>query len=374
MSRDPQLRFVHREIVLLTVLVAVTIAAFFITRAVATGNRRIRTQDAEAWYAEGQSAARNADLERAVTAFRQAAIKDADNIRYRLALAQALARAHHDDQARRTLLALRDLQPEDPDTNLQLARLERSTDPDAAIRYYQSTLVEWWRPDRLSERRDARTELIQYLLDRGDRSHALAELLVLVVDLPDDGDAQSAAGRLFLAAGDPRRALERFTAALRLAPGSAAAHAGAGEAHFELGEYAQAIREFADASSLSTRSQELMQVSQLVLSADPLAPRLSSTERKRRLKAALAYLKERLGSCGASPPPAQTADLESLRLEIVAFDKTITEVAARDLTDTIEEGLNAIARTERALEGRCGSAPPLDRALGLITRRHGIEG
>jgi hypothetical protein len=112
-------------------LVGVTVASFFGTRAVAQSNEALHRRQAAAGFDAAQRASPGGNTETAVAGLRRAVLKDPENRRYRLALAQALA-ASHLDEATRVLLALRDTQPEDPDTNLQLARLEaRGSDADA---------------------------------------------------------------------------------------------------------------------------------------------------------------------------------------------------------------------------------------------------
>lgn len=147
-------RFVHRELILLTILVSVTIAAFFGTRAVAHSNDALRRRQAAAWFDAAQHASHGGNVETAVAALRRAVTKDPENRRYRLTLADALAASRLDDEARRALLALREAQPEDPETNLRLARLEaRGADANATRRYYQNALAGLWRPEQVEERR-----------------------------------------------------------------------------------------------------------------------------------------------------------------------------------------------------------------------------
>jgi predicted Zn-dependent protease len=140
------------------------VATFFGTRAVARGNEAMRRRQAAAWFEVSQRASRAGSAETAVTALRRAVSMDSGSRRHRLALADALEMAGFDEEAKRALLALRDAEPEDPDANLELARLEaRGSDTDAARRYYQSALAGLWRPEHADERRMARIELVEFL-------------------------------------------------------------------------------------------------------------------------------------------------------------------------------------------------------------------
>lgn len=231
-------RFVHREIVFLTVLVGVTVAVFFATRGFAVSNKILRLKDARAWYKRGEQALQGGDLEAAVAALRRATGKDPNDAGYRLALARALTAAHQDEAARQMLLGLREQQPEDSETNLELARLEaRRGDRTAVGRYYQTAIVGLWPAAQRPAQRRVRTEFIEFLLEHGERDRALSELLVLEAGLPDDGPSQRTAGRMLLAAGDARRAAAHFSRALRVDPNDQVALAGAGEASFEVNDW-----------------------------------------------------------------------------------------------------------------------------------------
>ena len=85
--------------------------------------------------------------EPAIRALRRATAINRDNRTYRLALAAALAADRQDDAARQVLLGVRELTPEDPDVNVQLARLEgapRRSDWDGAVLPERGVrLVEW---------------------------------------------------------------------------------------------------------------------------------------------------------------------------------------------------------------------------------------
>lgn len=72
-------RFVHREVILLAILVGATIAAFFGTRAIAHSNEQLRRRQAAAWYATAQQASSRADRPSTIAALRRAVSKDREN-------------------------------------------------------------------------------------------------------------------------------------------------------------------------------------------------------------------------------------------------------------------------------------------------------
>lgn len=374
-AAQPESRLVHRELVLLCVLIGITAAAFLLTRAMAASNREMRRQEAAAWFASAQEHADAGRHDGAIARFRRAVSTDPDNRRYHLALASALAVSRQDAAAERVLLGLRERQPEDADTNLQLARLEaRRDEVDAARRYYQSALAALWRPEDADTQRSLRTELVRFLLAHGERARALSELLVLTATSPDDAGAHREVGRLFLDAGDPSRALLHFSRTLEAAPRDRDALAGAGEAAFELGDYGRARRYLRATSADDGRLADLQRVAELVLAHDPLAPRLSFAERRRRLTAGFRHAAERLDTCLArqrADAAAGPGDLNGLRAEAAAFAPALAARRARP--ELIEEGVDLVYRIERTIEGACGAAAPLDRALLLIGRRHGLD-
>ncbi len=370
-------RFVHREIVILAVLVGVTIAAFFLTRRLAASNDMLRLQDARAWYLQGQQALQRGDLEAALMALRRAAAKNPTDLAYRLALARALIAEHDDDAARQMLLVLRDEQPEDAETNLELARLEvHQGDRPAVGRYYQAAIGGLWRADQRALQRQVRIEFIEFLLDHGERDRALSELLVLEASLPDDRSSQLAAGRMLLAAGDARRAGDHFTRVLRLDPNDQVALAGAGETSFELGDFERARRYFDALIAATPRATELRTITDFVLNDDPLAPRLPINERRRRLSIGVGQIVQRLETCqarGLAERQDPGADLEPVLVEARGLDAVLHAVKTRSAFDDIEGGFDLVVRGERVANRACGMSDPLDHALLLIAGRHGLD-
>src|SRR3954466_1863030 len=96
----------RREVLQLSILIVVTVAAFFVTRAFAASNRAMNRQDAAEWYRQGRADESAGHLQDAVAAFRRAAARDRTDRRYALALARALALTGSAGEARRTLTAL----------------------------------------------------------------------------------------------------------------------------------------------------------------------------------------------------------------------------------------------------------------------------
>ena len=367
--------FVQREIFVLVVLVGVTIAAFVVTRNVAAGNDELRRQQAVLWFEAGQEALQSGSVEPAVMTLRRAVLRDPENREYRLALASALATSRLDDEAKRVLDILREAEPEDPETNVQFARIEaRGADADTARRYYESAIAGLWQPEDAEERRTVRLELIDFLVARQERARALSQLLAMDANLPADKDVEVQVGRLFLSAGDPRQALDRFVSALDVDPESGPALAGAGESAFELGDYVEARRYLNAAPEDDEGVATLREVSEFVLESDPLEPRLAVSERSRRLLMMFEQATASLAICLADPSVGGRESLEVLQVETADFDAAVAEQRPGDLRDLIDEGVDLVYRIERSIELRCSTPiTSLDRALLLIGRRHGFE-
>jgi tetratricopeptide (TPR) repeat protein len=366
---------IHREIILLAFLIGIAVVGFFATRAIAAGNQRMRLRDAQAWYDLGRRDLGAGHTGDGVAKLRRAVSKSPQDRRYLLTLAAALTADRQDEAARQVLVELRDASPEDVDVNVELARLEaRQGHIPEAVRYYQNALNALWTGDRPEPRRRLRIELVHLLLAHGQRSRALSELLTMTANL-DNAPSQVEAGRLFLAAGDPRRALDRFTDALGLDPGDPEALAGAGEATFAMADYARAQQFLAAAPAGMDTVAELRQLTDLVLSKDPMAPRLPTSERIRRLVEDVKHVQARLDAClpGSPLDEKQSDDLDGLRHQLSEFLSRFRGRPVRASSDLIESGVDMLGRVEKQIGRRCGPVEAIDQSLVLIARRHGLE-
>jgi Flp pilus assembly protein TadD len=365
--------FIHQEILKLAILIGLAIVAFFVTRAIAASNRSMTERDAAEWYARGEQALAEGDSSHAVEAFRRATILKRGDRQYTLALARALLVTHENDGAERALLGLRESAPEDPDVNLELARLESARgDATSALRYYHNALYAPWPAEQTDARRAVRLELIRFLMAAHQSSRAESELVALTSDLPNSLALHLEVGDLFLAVGDNQRALDQWEQALRLAPQDRAALAGAGRAAFAIGDYETAQRHLHDLPDPSPDLRDMRALVDLVIAEDPLTARIGSAARRRRLTDALSHLSQRLQTCNAGAAGGTTpAVLSRLADETAAFTMELARDPALE-SDTIENGLELVNRGERAVISACPPAQNLDRALMLIAARHGV--
>jgi tetratricopeptide (TPR) repeat protein len=359
-------RVIRAETVRLAVLVAVAAVTFAATRQLAQARHARDQQDAAAWYTRGQQLAQQGDLEGAASAFRRAMSKRPETA-YVLELADTLVRAGALDAASRVLLRRRDATPEDPEINRALARVAAAQgEVTAATRYYHNALYGPWTSH--DGPRALRLELIRFLLGHDDNRRAIAELIAASTDVPDEPEAHLQLGTLLAEAGDPARALDQFSRALRLAPRHRAALEGAVGAAFALGDY-ERVRRYALPADAAAETRQLRAVADLVVTQDPLATRISAATRHRRLRTLVDRARARVRTCAAAGDPAaasiagQVTALDAMRLDRPAV--------GRD-AEVIEAALLVLADLHRRLDGICGERTPLDRALALIADRHGV--
>ena len=334
MRLKDRIQAIHKEIMLLILLCIAIVPMLFFTRAMATRNRAMHARIATIWYQEGKESFQAGDFKAAIGFFRNATTYDHANEEYSLALARALAGENNAPEARPTLLKLRESSPENGEINLDLARLTaKMGDVPDAVRYYQNALYGVW-PDKEKEldqrRRAVRAELVELLLQHGESTSALSELLILSRDIPDTASEHVRIGQLFLKAQDPARSLDHFMRALRLDRSNADALVGAGQSAFDLGKYSVTVRYLDVAFRLGMRSEastHLLDISKHVLADDPLAATIGVDDRARRLLRGFARAEKRLTACLEGRPAGYTpvspvlsalqSEAESLRPNLI---------------------------------------------------------
>jgi tetratricopeptide (TPR) repeat protein len=238
-----------------------------------------------------------------------------------------------------------------------------------AVRFYHNALYAPWGTDQAAARRLLRAELIRFLLDNRQRRAAQSELLALSADLPEEAAPHTETGELFARAGDDRHALDQFQRALRIAPDDASALAGAGQAAFALGDYVQARKYLAFAPGNAQGVAATREIVEEILLRDPLAGRMPNTQRERRLRANLAYLRGRLDACVAQRAGAEGApELAGLRDAVNVFEADLARTRDRD---AIESGVELSDTIASQVAQSCPPATAVDQALVLIGRRHG---
>jgi tetratricopeptide (TPR) repeat protein len=378
-EKEPGLRYyLKREPLILAVLSALAVMSFLAV----SGLSRIYHAQQESlgnrWFTRGVADLKERHFDRAVSECRTALLYSRDNYTYQLELAEALIGLKRTDEAYAYLINLWERQPENGLVNLELARIAvQRGQTEQALRYYHNAIYAIWPGDQEVERRNARLELIEYLLSINAKTQAQAELIALAENLADDPSQHARVADLFVQAQDYEHALAEYRVTLKLDRHNPVALAGAGLAAFELGRYPLAERYLQAAVAANpndTQSSARLRMTELVLKMDPFQRQISVEQRHRIVIQAFAAAGERLKSCpaaGSSKRPASTAISQpSLADQWAKLKPEITEQGLRINPDLVEAAMNLAFEIERQTNAACGPPTGIDMALLLISRLH----
>ena len=147
--------------------------------------------------------------------------------------------------------------------------------------------------------------------------------------------------------------------------------AGAGLAAFQLSDYPLARTYLLRANGNDQNVRATAELVDLILANDPLANRIGATARARRLASNFSYVQQRLGQCVERRANTEPTDEErDLQRDAQDFEEELDSPAIRE-QDTVEAGVDLIARIERHLVQACLPDTLLDRALIRIGELHG---
>jgi tetratricopeptide (TPR) repeat protein len=296
-------------VVVLLVLTLAAVAAFAAVSHLVTRFNLNQQARGRKLYALGRADMDARNPARAIDEFRAALTCDRSNPQYQLNLGRALRDTGRLDEAESYLESLWERTPEDGTINLALARVAaRRGSLDDATRYYHNAIYGLWSADAEVNRRKARVELVEFLLQKNAVAQARAELVALTDFLPPDHALHLQAAELLVQAQDYPNALAEYEKVLRLNRDNdhendrhnTAALAGAGDAAFHAGRYRTAERYLQDAINANPQdahSRNLLATASLILETDPFVRRISDAERNRRIAADFAAAGKRLNSC-----------------------------------------------------------------------------
>jgi tetratricopeptide (TPR) repeat protein len=348
---------------LLAALVALFVATGLLTRVY----REQQRERAERYFERGQELTSRGRPQQAIEQLRAARSFARDNLDYRRALALALWESGQRGEAETHFLELRRADPTDGLTNLILARISaaRGSKGDAET-YYRTAIFGQWPENVRQNRIQTRFELVELLQNSGAKLQAVAELLQLLEEAPEDVDSRLRAGRLLLASGDAEHAAAVFRDMIRNLEGRAETYAALGEAEFAMGNYLSARTAFRRARALAPDDEGVAKRAALadeIVSLDPTLRRLGSAERLRRSRAVLLQTIESLEACVAAheePPPAVLSD-------VLAPARAALETRPRrgETDDVVETNLSLAEQLWNLRPEVCGpgAVPPEPLAL-----------
>lgn len=368
-------RYLRQQPVMLALLAVLAVIFFLAVTGLSQAYHAERDALGERWFTRGVVDLSARKYDSAVTEFRSALLYSRDNYTYQLNLAEALIGLKRTGEAAAYLTNLWERQPEDGLVNLELARIasdKRQT--EQALRYYHNAIYAAWPSDREGKRRDARLELIEFLLNTGAKAQAQSELIALQENLGDDPLQQERVGDSFLRVRDYEHALAAYRQSVKLEPDNRAALAGAGFAAFQLGRYplAQLYLEEAVAGNPSdTRSADQLKMTEMVLEMDPFRRQLSVAQRAKIVASAFTTAGERLKLCDAARGIAlPTASQSSLAGSWANMKPQISEMGLRRDPDLVEKAMDLVFDIERETNATCGTPAGADMALLLIAKLH----
>jgi tetratricopeptide (TPR) repeat protein len=379
LARGGFLRSLSRETILLLCIPALAVLFVFTSFAAKTffsGQRAV----AEEWYRRGERDLKAGQAQGAIEDFNRALVYSRTNRLYRLRLAQAMLAADQSEEAQPYLLNLWERMPGDGTVNLELARLaERRGAVAEAVRFFQNAIYGAWDADPEKQRRQVRLELCEFLLSRGLRNEAQAALIPLAADLPKDAELHARVGALLLRAEEYSRALGTFREALQLDRRQQKALAGAGEAAFQMADYREARRYLESAVRLDpqdARAMQRLEMTNLILSLDPLERGLSAQTRARRAVYAYRHAVERLQRCagqGGKVLEGQQpmTELQAAYARAVQIGPRVQETVLQRNSDLLMTTTELVFEIEELAARNCVVATDTDLALLLIARKHG---
>lgn len=328
------------------------------------------------WSERGTANLKAHNYKPAVDELRAALRYARDNQTYQLSLAEALIGQDRTSEAEAYLVNLWEEQPENGRVNLDLARVAvQEGQTTRALRYYHNAIyANWPDGDQAAQIRDARIELIEYLLRIKSTAQAQSELISLQVYLGDDTTYQRQLGDLFIRTGDNEHALSAYKLSLSAEPQDAAALAGAGNAAFQLQRYelaAHYLRESIAANSKNTDARNQLHLAELVLRMDPFRSQIPAAQREKAVVNAFQLAGNRLTACSVAASSASSADpKKDLSQAWADLKSKVTPAGLRRDPDLATTTMDLVYSIERQANIWCGSPADTDKALLLISRLH----
>lgn len=364
-----------REPVLLVWLIAIAIAMFFVVSILSRAYTSHSQAKASEWHSQGIAELRAGNTSKAVNDFRVALSYWRDNFEYQVTLANSLATLNQPAEAKVYLTTLWQREPENGTVNLELARLyAKAGDISNAIRFYHNAIYALWSSDPETQRRSARIELTEFLLDRKLQGQAESELIALSGNLPADATLHEHVGDLFMRVPDYQHAFAEYRQGLRFQPHRASLVADAGHAAFELWKYSLAAHYLQLAVDLNPKdnvSADMLATAKLIQRRDP-----NTVPPSKRGPVILDNFRDagsRLTRCIAQLAPTNSspqAELHDLSSRWTTMNTHLTVHRLRANPDLADSALDLVFSIEITTNELCGRPSGSDLALLRIAQEH----
>jgi tetratricopeptide (TPR) repeat protein len=334
--------------------------------------RTERSGRAQHFYELGNQYLRKDLFDEAIEQYRDALSISHSN-EYRVALATALVKAGHPDEA--TIYfndALRS-DPHNAPANLGLARVYAQQGRiDEAVGYYHHAIYGVWPANAPGGRIQARIELIQALGKAGRRPQAQAELLSMLAVMPGDLSVKKQVAPLALEYGLPQQAANLFQVLTQRDAQDEDAFAGLGEAEYQVADYPAARDALEAALRLNpndTAAQKRLDAANQIMALDPTRRGLSETDRFQRSQAVLAEVLDVLDNCSPAALPADLKSrMETVRRWLVKGRRPPSYGAVTD-NNTTDNNTTAAEQLWMAGTKACGAMPSADAPLSRVMAR-----
>ncbi|MFN3325475.1 MAG: tetratricopeptide repeat protein [Bryobacteraceae bacterium] len=350
------------------VLVFGAVLSLFVLAGILTSAYRTERHDrAEYHFAEGQRAVGERRYEDALEHYRAALSLAREDRRYQFALATTLVDLGRMSEAETHLLETLRADPTDAMANLILARIEANRGRlEVAATHYHRAIYGYWPQNPVENRIQSRLELAEMLSQAGEQSQAMAELLSVESEAPEDAAVRKRLASMFIAAGSPDRALALYQSVLKTHRQDTEAMLGTGNARLARGDYilAQGIfRDVLRVDSENVEAGEKLALTEEVIALDPMQRRLRSRDRYARALQLVKRASAALRACTAEPPETARELLD--RAEAVQAK----DPGPRPDNDTIEATISLAEQLWEARAGLCPGKPPEDRVLALVLEK-----
>ena len=343
------------------------VSALVATAFVSARYHREKTHLGQIYYERGRALEKEGKLDSAIEEYRKALIFSPDTPEYRVSFASALLQAGRLDEAEAHVQLLLQEDPTNGELNLLLGRIAaRRGQLNKAMEYYHRAVYEYWPPQRVGERKEARIELINMLAHSGRRAELIAELMTLYANFPSDLNLHAWIGFNLLDHGATSEATQVFRQLVRVSPRNPEAHRGLAQAYFASGDYISARHEFERALRLNpkdTASANYLKLTNTVVDLDPQLTGIRETERLRRAQNLLRRVVNDISSCA---DPATAANNLADAQKLLASKPANTEDAAIEMQ---RQAVTLWSQRNRW----CPGSPTADGALSTVLARISSE-